>query len=107
MGHNKQTPNFPSFPPSIFVPLCGKSGCLLHLYNSGHTVVGRKHSACTGVSVIPASGAEAVESVVEQFFAENQLEVTKSEIPGIEVGQVKGDRGSSDAMVAGSPVRNP
>lgn len=55
-------------PVSIFVPLCGKSGCLLHLYNSGHTVV----------------GAEAVESVVEQFFIENKLEVTKTEIPGVE-----------------------
>ena len=24
----------------VLVPLCGKAGCLLHLYNAGHTVVG-------------------------------------------------------------------
>ena len=24
----------------VLVPLCGKAGCLLYLYNAGHTVVG-------------------------------------------------------------------
>jgi hypothetical protein len=26
----------------VLVPLCGKAGCLLYLYNAGHTVVGEK-----------------------------------------------------------------
>ena len=28
----------------VLVPLCGKAGCLLHLYNAGHTVVGQFES---------------------------------------------------------------
>jgi len=51
----------------IFVPLCGKTGCLLFLYKGGHTVI----------------GVEGVETVVEQFFTENQLEFDRTEIPEI------------------------
>lgn len=28
----------------VLLPLCGKAGCLLHLYNAGHTVVGHLES---------------------------------------------------------------
>ena len=36
--------------------------------------------------MLSCAGVEAVESVVEQFFSENELPVTKTEIPGIQVG---------------------
>ena len=29
----------------VLLPLCGKAGCLLHLYNAGHTVVGHLQSS--------------------------------------------------------------
>jgi len=58
----------------VLLPLCGKAGCLLHLYNAGHTVV----------------GIEGVESIVEEFFKENKLPVVKSDIP-----TVKGSRYST------------
>jgi len=51
----------------VLLPLCGKAGCLLHLYNAGHTVV----------------GIEGVESIVEEFFKENKLPVVKSDIPTV------------------------
>ena len=31
----------------VLLPLCGKAGCLLHLYNAGHTVVGDLDSSVT------------------------------------------------------------
>ena len=45
----------------FFLPLCGKAGDLLYLYNEGHTV----------------TGVEGVPFVVEQFFRENKLEYEK------------------------------
>ena len=45
----------------FFLPLCGKSTDLIHLYNEGHTV----------------TGVEGVPFVVEQFFRENNLEYEK------------------------------
>ena len=47
----------------FFLPLCGKAGDLLYLYNEGHTV----------------TGVEGVPYVVEQFFRENKLEYEKVE----------------------------
>merc|ERR1711962_27781 len=52
----------------IFLPLCGKAGCLLHLYKAGHTVL----------------GVEAVDSVVKEFFTDNKLQFNKSTIPEIQ-----------------------
>jgi len=51
----------------VLVPLCGKAGCLLHLYNAGHTVV----------------GIEGVETIAGEFFSENKLPVVKSDISGV------------------------
>jgi len=46
----------------IFLPMCGKAGCLKWLYDQGHTVV----------------GVEGVPFVVEQFFRENSIEHEKT-----------------------------
>jgi len=51
----------------FFLPLCGKAGDLLYLYNEGHTV----------------TGVEGVPYVVEQFFRENKLEYEKVSLPEI------------------------
>ena len=51
----------------FFLPLCGKAGDLLHLYNEGHTV----------------TGVEGVPFVVEQFFRENKLDYEKVSLPEI------------------------
>ena len=51
----------------FFIPLCGKSGDLLHLYKAGHTV----------------TGVEGVPFVVEQFFRENQLDFSKTSLPEV------------------------
>jgi len=51
----------------IFLPLCGKSGDLMHLYNKGHTVL----------------GVEGVPFVVEQLFRENKLDYEKTSMPNI------------------------
>lgn len=54
----------------IFVPLCGKSGDLLWLTKEkGQTVI----------------GVEGVESVVKEFFAENNIECDRSDLDG-EIG---------------------
>jgi len=51
----------------IFVPLCGKTGDLLWLTKEkGHTVI----------------GVEGVESVVKEFFIENNIECDRSELEG-------------------------
>ena len=51
----------------FFLPLCGKAGDLVYLYNEGHTV----------------TGVEGVPFVVEQFFRENNLEYEKESLPEI------------------------
>lgn len=51
----------------FFLPLCGKAGDLVHLYNEGHNV----------------TGVEGVPFVVEQFFRENNLEYEKASLPEI------------------------
>ena len=51
----------------FFLPLCGKAGDLVHLYNEGHTV----------------TGVEGVPFVVEQFFRENKLDYEKVSLPEI------------------------
>ena len=51
----------------FFLPLCGKAGDLLYLYNEGHTV----------------TGVEGVPFVVEQFFRENKLDYEKVSLPEI------------------------
>lgn len=50
----------------IFLPMCGKAGDLMWLYNQGHTVV----------------GVEGVPFVVEQFFRENKLDHEKTSMEG-------------------------
>jgi len=52
----------------FFVPLCGKAGDLMHLYQAGHTV----------------TGVEGVPFVVEQFFRENKLQFEKTSMPEIQ-----------------------
>lgn len=52
----------------FFLPLCGKSGDLMHLYKAGHTV----------------TGVEGVPFVVEQFFRENKLDFSKTSMPEIQ-----------------------
>jgi len=52
----------------FFLPLCGKSGDLLHLYSLVHTVV----------------GVEGVPFVVEQFFTDNSLDYEKVSMPEIQ-----------------------
>lgn len=52
----------------FFLPLCGKSGDLVHLYNSGHTV----------------TGVEGVPFVVEQLFTDNKLDFEKVSMPEIQ-----------------------
>ena len=51
----------------FFLPLCGKAGDLLYLYNEGHTV----------------TGVEGVPYVVEQFFRENKLDYEKVSMPEV------------------------
>jgi len=51
----------------FFLPLCGKAGDLLYLYNEGHTV----------------TGVEGVPYVVEQFFRENKLDYEKAWVPKV------------------------
>ena len=51
----------------FFLPLCGKAGDLLYLYNEGHTV----------------TGVEGVPYVVEQFFRENKLDYEKTWVPRV------------------------
>lgn len=51
----------------FFLPLCGKAGDLVHLYNEGHIV----------------TGVEGVPFVVEQFFRENNLDYEKASLPEI------------------------
>jgi len=54
-------------PSRFFLPMCGKAGDLLHLYNQGHTV----------------TGVEGVPFVVEQFFTENKLPYDKVSLPEV------------------------
>ena len=49
------------------MPLCGKAGDMMHLYQAGHTV----------------TGVEGVPFVVEQFFRENKLDFVKTSMPEI------------------------
>ena len=51
----------------IFLPLCGRAGDLMWLYEAGHTVL----------------GVEGVPFVVEQFFRENKLEHEKTYLQDI------------------------
>jgi len=51
----------------FFLPLCGKAGDLMYLYQQGHTV----------------TGVEGVPFVVEQFFRENKLDYEKVSMPEI------------------------
>jgi len=51
----------------IFLPMCGKAGDLMWLYNQGHTVI----------------GVEGVPFVVEQFFRENKLDHEKTSMEGV------------------------
>jgi len=51
----------------FFMPLCGKAGDMMHLYQAGHTV----------------TGVEGVPFVVEQFFRENKLDFVKTSMPDI------------------------
>jgi len=51
----------------FFLPLCGKAGDLMYLYNEGHTV----------------TGVEGVPFVVEQFFRENKLDYEKISMPEV------------------------
>lgn len=53
---------------TVLVPLCGKTKDMLHLYNQGHTVV----------------GCEGVEKGCVEFFAENNLQFTRSPLEGID-----------------------
>jgi len=53
---------------TVLVPLCGKSKDMIHLYNEGHTVV----------------GCEGVEKGCVEFFAENNLHMTRSPLEGID-----------------------
>jgi len=48
----------------IFLPMCGKAGDLMYLYQAGHTVL----------------GVEGVPFVVEQFFRENKIEHEKTKM---------------------------
>ena len=52
----------------IFLPLCGKSGDLIHLYNLGHSVL----------------GLEGVHYVAESAFKDNGLDFTKTRVPEID-----------------------
>jgi len=51
----------------FFLPLCGKAGDLLYLYEQGHTV----------------TGVEGVPFVVEQLYRENKLDYEKISMPEI------------------------
>jgi len=62
---------------AILVPLCGKSLDMLHLYQQGHTVV----------------GCDWIESVVIQFFSENNIPCTKSTLENIEGSLYKSEDG--------------
>ena len=86
----------------FFLPLCGKAGDLVHLYNEGHTV----------------TGVEGVPFVVEQFFRENKLDYEKVSLPEIrgwkyKVSQVSqqikmvrsGERENLKVMLAGENPR--
>ena len=42
----------------FYLPLCGKAGDLLWLYNKGHNIL----------------GVEGVEAIVKEFFVENKIE---------------------------------
>jgi len=53
---------------NILVPLCGKSKDLVHLHGLGHTVV----------------GCEGVEQACTEFFSENNIEVTRTPLEGID-----------------------
>eukprot|EP00088_Acartia_fossae_P043231 TRINITY_DN4551_c0_g1_i5.p1 TRINITY_DN4551_c0_g1~~TRINITY_DN4551_c0_g1_i5.p1 ORF type:complete len:450 (-),score=92.03 TRINITY_DN4551_c0_g1_i5:1172-2521(-) len=53
---------------TILVPLCGRTKDMIHLYNQGHTVV----------------GCEWVDSVCAQFFTENNIPFTRSQLEGVE-----------------------
>lgn len=48
--------------------MCGKAGCLMWLYNAGHSVI----------------GLEGVVHVAEEVFTGNKLEYTKTVVPEIE-----------------------
>ena len=63
----------------FFLPLCGKAGDLLHLYNEGHTV----------------TGVEGVPFVVEQFFRENKLDYEKVSLPEIRGWKYKVEQSDS------------
>jgi len=52
----------------ILLPLCGKAGDIMWLYNQGHTIV----------------GVEGVANVVQEYFQENNLEFDKSEVKEIQ-----------------------
>jgi len=53
---------------NILVPLCGKSVDLIHLHSKGHNVV----------------GCEGVELACTQFFAENNIEYSRTPLEGID-----------------------
>ena len=63
----------------FFLPLCGKAGDLLYLYNEGHTV----------------TGVEGVPFVVEQFFRENKLDYEKVSLPEIRAWKYKVEQSQS------------
>lgn len=53
---------------NILVPLCGKSRDIIHLHSLGHSVV----------------GCEGVEQACTEFFAENNIQYSRSAIEGID-----------------------
>ena len=53
---------------NILVPLCGKSRDLAHLHSLGHTVV----------------GCEGVEQACTEFFAEHNIQFSRSPIEGVD-----------------------
>ena len=67
----------------FFLPLCGKAGDLLHLYNEGHTV----------------TGVEGVPFVVEQFFRENKLDYEKVSLPEIRGWKYKVEQSVSQSVI--------
>ena len=53
---------------TVLVPLCGKSKDLVHLHSLGHSVV----------------GVEWIEQACTEFFAENNIQFTRTPLEGVE-----------------------
>ena len=60
----------------FFLPLCGKAGDLIYLYEKGATVY----------------GVEVVEKAIKELFAENDLKYTVTEVKGVPTFSVSCNR---------------